>query len=64
MPTILLKQHGDTFDARIAGMGNALHTPEIKDANSEEEAIGRLILLLSHPLKFKIVREETKTHDD
>ena len=41
------------FDASVAGLEFG-----IANANSAEEAIGRLILLLSHPLGIIIHREK------
>ena len=52
---ILILRHANGFDAHIAGL-----TAGITNAESEAEAIGRLILLLSHPLGIKIERETTE----
>ena len=52
--TIEVLKHGKQFDARVCGL-----TATVTNADSEAEAIGRLVLLLSHPLRVKILRETT-----
>jgi hypothetical protein len=56
---IIILQHGNKFDAGVAGL-----TSVITNADSAEEAIGRLILLLSHPLGIVIEQEKTGEEKD
>jgi hypothetical protein len=58
--TIVVTRRGKAFDATLPGFGTALYTPKIEGASSEAEAIGRLVLLLSHPLGIKIDREKVE----
>ena len=51
--TIAVLEHGGGYDASIGG-----YTAKVTNATTAEEAVGRLVMLLSHPLGLRIAHEK------